>query len=87
MPSRLALLYRAFRVIDAALLVAGLIGVIAWFPDQVGPAVLVAGVWIFGVVEYLNYFAVRLAYPVGRWWSTVGQRRRPRLVQDIDAAR
>lgn len=83
MPAALAAVYRAFRVADPALLVAGLVGVLMWLPDRPGSVVTVVAIWLFGVVEYVNYFVVRLAYPVGRWLRSVGQWRTPRLVQDI----
>ena len=43
-------------------------------------------IWTFGVIEYVNYFVVRLAYPIGRWHRTAGQWRTPRLVQDLRGA-
>lgn len=83
MPAALAAVYRAFRVADPALLVASLVGVLMWLPDRPGSAVTVVAIWLFGVVEYVNYFVVRVAYPVGRWLRAVGQWRTPRLVQDM----
>lgn len=83
MPAALAAIYRAFRVTDPALLMAGLVGVLMWLPDRPGSVATVVAIWLFGVVEYVNYFVVRLAYPVGRWFRAVGQWRTPRLVQDI----
>lgn len=85
MPRPLALVYRACRIVDIALLVAGLIGVV-WWPASVGAALLVAAVWGFGVIEYVNYFVVRLAYPVGRWFTSVGQWRTPQLMRDVRAS-
>ena len=87
MPTSLAALYRAFRVLDAGVLVAGLVGVLVWLPITVGVALAIVVVWIFGVVEYVNYFVVRLSYPVRRLPFVVGQWRTPRLVQDLNAAR
>lgn len=86
MPAAIANLYRLFRIADAVLLGAGLIGVLVWWPDSRGVALLVVVVWVFGVVEYTNYFLVRLSYPLSRWFTTVGQWRTPRLVQDLKAA-
>lgn len=83
MPAVVAGVYRAFRVVDAILLGAGLVGILVWWPGQIGTVVLVLAVWIFGVVEYINYFLVRLAYPVDRWFTLVGQWRAPRLIQDL----
>lgn len=86
MPAAWAGAYRMFRVADAVLLAAGLLGVVVWWPDSAGAALLVLAVWTFGVLEYVNYFLVRLAYPIGRWFTTVGQWRTPRLVQDLRGA-
>jgi hypothetical protein len=36
-------------------------------------------------VEYVNYFLVRLAYPVLRWFTAVRGRRLPQLAQDLRA--
>lgn len=85
MPRRVARVYRGFRILDAVLLAAGLIGVIVWFPAGAG-AVLVVAAWLFGVVEYLNYFVVRLSYPLHRWPFFVTQWRTPRLVKDLRTA-
>ena len=87
MPSSLAALYRGFRYLDAVLLLVGLIGVLVWLPDHVFAAVSIVVVWLFGVVEYVNYFVVRLAYPIRRWAHTIGEWRTPRLVHDINTAR
>ncbi len=87
MPVALAAVYRVFRVANVLLLVAGLVGVMIWVPDSPVAVVIIVGIWLFAVVEYVNYFVVRLSYPVGRWLSTVGQWRTPRLVQDVRTAR
>ena len=47
---------------------------------------LVLAISLFGVVEYVNYFVVRLAYPVHGWSRRVREWRSPRLVQDLNAA-
>lgn len=83
MPTAVARVYRAFRIIDIALLVAGLVGVVAWWPKSLDRALLVTGVWCFAVLEYVNYFVVRIAYPIGRWFTSVGQWRTPQLMHDI----
>jgi hypothetical protein len=83
MPAGVAATYRVFRAADPVLLLGGLAGVLAWWPDQLGAAVLVAATWLFGVAEYINYFVVRLAYPAHRWPTMVRRRRQPRLVQDL----
>lgn len=85
MPRCVAAVYRFLRVLNPILLAAGLVGVIAWFPTGFG-AVLVVAVWLFGVVEYVNYFVVRLSYPVRQWVSLIRQWRTPRLVKDLRTA-
>ena len=87
MPTSLAALYRAFRALDAGFLGVGLLGVLAWLPDQVGVALAIVVVWVFGVVEYVNYFVVRLSYPIRRFPFVLGQWRTPRLVQDLNSVR
>ncbi|MBD8000326.1 hypothetical protein [Oerskovia paurometabola] len=87
MPPTVALTYRALRVLTAGALVVGLIGIIVWWPDDVAVSLMVAGVWLFGAVEYVNYFVVRLAYPVRQFLTGVRQRRTPRLVLDLRSAR
>lgn len=86
MPPAVATAYRALRIVDPLLLVAGLAGLIALFPGG-GAGVLAAAVWLFGVVEYLNYFVVRLSYPIHRWATTVTQWRTPQLMKDLRASR
>jgi hypothetical protein len=85
MPSRLARGYRAFRTIDALALLWALTAILLWSPSPWGTVGFLA-VWAFGVIEFVNYFVVRLAYPVGSWLEGVKQRRRPRLVKDITRA-
>lgn len=86
MPATVAGIYRVFRIADIVLLISGLVGILVWWPDNFGAALLVTAVWVFGVVEYINYFLVRLSYPMGRWFASVGQWRTPRLVQDVRAS-
>ena len=83
MPASLAAVYRAFRVLDVVVLAGGLVGVLIWWPANMAVAVLVVAVWAFGVVEYLNYFVVRLAYPATRWLTSVRRAQTPRLVLDM----
>lgn len=85
MPGALAGIYRFFRVLDAVLLLVGLVGVIVWLPGQPLVAAVIVAVWAFGALEYVNYFVVRLAYPPSQWFSIVGQWRRPTLVTDMTA--
>jgi hypothetical protein len=86
MPRGLAAIYRGFRVLDAVLLLAGLIGIIVWFPAHPFAVIGIPFVWLLGVVEYVNYFVVRLAYPPSVWFQRVGEWRTPRLMQDVRAA-
>ncbi|MGW6655943.1 hypothetical protein [Rhodococcus sp. NPDC055024] len=87
MPARLAALYRAFRVLDIVVLAVGLLGVLIWLPDHFVTAAVIMVVWAFGVVEYVNYFVARLAYPLRRWPFEVGKWRTPQLVRDLHSAR
>jgi hypothetical protein len=84
LPAGMVATYRVFRVLDSALLVLGLAGVVRWWPAEPLVAAVVVAVWLFGVVEYLNYFVVRLAYPPAHWLSEVGHWRTPRLVSDLN---
>jgi hypothetical protein len=83
MPATLAMVYRGFRSADALLLTAGLVGVLLWSPEGSRSMLVVWAIWLFGAVEYVNYFVVRLAYPVGGWSRSVRQWRAPRLIQDL----
>jgi hypothetical protein len=83
MPEPLARTYRALRVVNLALLGAGLVGVVGWSWHHPVITVFLAGVWLFAVVEFLNYFVVRLAYPLNRWFAEVARWRTPRLVRDM----
>ena len=82
MPRSMAAFYRALTALNPVLLLSGLGGVLVWWPGRFG-AVVATAIWLFGVVEYLNYFVVRLSYPLTRWFSVVGQWRTPQLVRDI----
>lgn len=84
MPRKVALVYRVFRIANPVLLAAGLVGALVWLPSDAS-VVLVLAVWLFGVVEYVNYYVVRLAYPPRDWASRVTEWRRPQLVRDLDA--
>ena len=71
---------------DAVLLLAGLVGIIVWFPAHPFAAIGIPFVWLLGVIEYVNYFVVRLAYPPSVWFKRIGEWRTPRLLQDVRAA-
>lgn len=87
MPPPIRRVYRFCRVVNVALLVGGACGAIVWCPDGLGTGLGVIFVWLFGAVEYVNYFWIRLSYPPHVWLSTVGQLRTPRLVQDLNTVR
>ena len=87
MPPTLASTYRWFRALNLVLLLVGLAGLTLTWPEDPTQAWFLLVVWGFGVIEYVNYFVVRLSYPPSVWFSRVGQRRTPRLMQDVDAAR
>lgn len=86
MPALVAATYRVVRAADVVLLLAGLAGVLAWWPDRAPVGAGVLAVWAFGVVEYVNYFVVRLAYPARHWFARVTAWRTPRLVSDLRGA-
>ncbi|MEP7765182.1 hypothetical protein [Sanguibacter sp. 25GB23B1] len=85
MPRPLAQVYTVFRFTNRALLAVGLVGVLLWLPGDPAPMALVVGVWLFGMLEHVNYFVVRLSYPLRGWASQVARRRTPRLVKDVRA--
>jgi hypothetical protein len=87
MPASLARTYRVFRIPDVALLAAGLAELVIWWQAHPGASLPVMAVWGFRAVEYVTYFLIRLAYPVGSWFTTVGQRRVPQLVKDLRTAK
>lgn len=83
MPAELARLYRRLRGANVVVLALGLVGIIVCWPENLAGALVVLAVWVFAVIEYLNYFVVRLAYPLGEWFTKVRQRRVPTLVRDM----
>lgn len=87
MPAPVAACYRAFRLLNPVLLLAGLVGAWVWRPTEALGLVFVLAVWAFGVIEHLNYYVVRLSYPARVWASKVTQWRTPRLAADLRAAR
>ncbi|ANS79027.1 hypothetical protein SGUI_1631 [Serinicoccus hydrothermalis] len=83
MPTRPARAYRAFRILDPLLLAVGIVVIVVRGGDDAGALVLTLGVWLFAVVEFVNYFVVRLAYPPTLWLREVTRWRSPRLVRDL----
>lgn len=86
MPRRLARLYRAFQVLDVFVLVVAGAYIAVHLSSTRWAGVLAAAVWLFAVVEFANYYVVRLSYPWGQWLTMVGQWRTPRLIQDLRTA-
>lgn len=86
MPRGVAATYRVLRVASVLILAGGLAGLIVWWPNNIAVALSVAGVWAFAAAEFTNYFIVRLAYPVTRWFAAVAQWRTPQLVADMHNA-
>lgn len=84
MPRAIRTVYRTLRVANVVLLAAGLAGILLWRPTGLAALVLVLAVWFFAVIEYVNYFVIRLSYPPARWFTLVRQWRTPRLVQDLN---
>jgi len=87
LPTPMAATYRVLRVVDVGLLAFGLAGIVLWWPAEPMASAAVLAVWLFGVVEFANYFVVRLAYPPTQWLAQVGRRRTPRLMKDLDLSR
>ena len=86
MPRRLARLYRVFETLDVLVLVATGAYVALHLRAPGGAGALALVVWLFALVEFINYYVVRLSYPWRVWPAQVGQWRTPRLIQDLRAA-
>lgn len=86
MPPRLASLYRALRLANPVILAAGLAVILLRWPDDALVGLVMLVIWAFGVGQYLNYYVVRLAYPIPEWFRLVWRRSTPRLVKDVRAA-
>lgn len=82
-PRRLVRLYRVFQVLDVFILVAAGAYIVVHLPNTGWSGVPAVAVWLFAVVEFVNYYVVRLSYPWSRWFTVVGQWRTPRLIQDL----
>jgi hypothetical protein len=65
------------------LLALGLVGIVLWWPAGLLASVAVLAVWLFGVIEFANYFVVRLASSPTQWLAQVGRRRTPQLMKDL----
>ena len=86
MPRSVARLYRAFQVLDVLVLLATGVYIAVDLSSTRWADTMAVLVWLFAVVEFTNYYLVRLSYPWATWFTTVGQWRTPRLVQDLRAA-
>lgn len=86
MPTSLARIFGALRIITAVILAIGLVGVVVWWPERGLVAAAILVVWAFGAVEYVNYFVVQLARPFAAGTSSANWLRTPRLVRDMRAA-
>lgn len=86
MPRPLARLYRVLQVLDMLVLAMAGVYIAVHLSSTRWAGAMAMLVWLFAVVEFTNYFLVRLSYPWGKWLNKVGQWRTPRLVQDLRAA-
>ncbi|MGB3258765.1 MAG: hypothetical protein WBG89_05145 [Ornithinimicrobium sp.] len=83
MPRQLARLYRLFQVFDVLVLLAAGAYIAVHLPRTGWAGIASVTVWLFAVVEFVNYYMVRLSYPWTQWLGKVTQWRTPRLVQDL----
>lgn len=86
MPRGLARMYRAFKTLDLLVLVAAGTYIALHLENSGWAGPLALGTWLFAIVEFVNYYVVRLSYPCHAWLDKVGQWRTPRLIQDVHAA-
>ncbi len=86
MPLSVARLYRAFQVLDVLGLLAAGVYIAVDLSSTGWAGTMAVLVWLFAVVEFTNYYLVRLSYPWATWFTTVGQWRTPPLVKDLRAA-
>lgn len=61
MPTSLAQIYHGLRVMNAVLLATSLVGICMLFPTDVLVIITVSIMRLFAVVEYINYYVVRLS--------------------------
>ncbi|MEL4359147.1 MULTISPECIES: hypothetical protein [unclassified Luteococcus] len=83
------LLAGSFAVLTWAnpLLLLAAVGMLAWQRPAGSAAALAVACVVFGAIEYVNYFWIRLSYPWKSWARQVTQWRRSRLRQDLETAR
>lgn len=84
MPASFAILSAKLRFAYIALLLLGLLALLLMIPMvSRSHAILGGSALAFALVEHINYFHFRLAYPMRYWLSEVGRLRIPRLRKDI----
>lgn len=83
MSTATAAAYRICRVANPLLLAGGAVAILVRGADGAGSLILFLAVWVFAVLEHVNYFVVRLAYPAHRWATEVTRWRTPQLVRDL----
>jgi hypothetical protein len=86
MPRRVADLYRAFRILDVILVLAAGVYITFHLPSTAWVRVLTLLMWLFAVLEFVNYYVLQLSYPVNEWFVRIGEWRTPRLICDLRTA-
>jgi hypothetical protein len=83
MPRAMARIYLTLRWATPLILVLSAVGLAMRWPSL--PQVRILGVMAvsLGVIEYVNYFILRVSYPVATWWRDVRRLRQPRLIRDV----
>lgn len=75
------------RLIHVILMLLGFLALLFVIPLVSLPhALLGSAALVFALLEHINYFYVRLAYPIQSWASEVRQCRTPRLRKDLERA-
>lgn len=83
MPRATAYALVALRFVTLACLAVAVVGIVWYWPDRWGFGLCALGIWLFGVIEWINYFAVRLSYPITRWAREITKWRQPTLMRDV----
>lgn len=86
MPPVLACSFAVLTWVNPLLLLAAT-GMLFWQRPAGSAAALAVGCVVFGAIEYVNYFWIRLSYPWKSWARHVTQWRRSRLRHDLATAR
>jgi hypothetical protein len=82
-PRAVARIYLTLRWATPLMLVLSAVGLAMWWPSLPQIRVLGVSAVTFGVIEYVNYFILRVSYPVATWWQDVRRLRQPRLIRDV----